>query len=155
MGKAANPATGAASDPAILPLSQALCRAMSGKYGAVMTIRKGIAGWAEKKKGQRAWKLAALNFVLSPSTLLDQLLVERVEGHNARFGNRADAGRVDANHCIFLSAETANTSLVDGVRNALHGVASIHTGDDRARARGELIAALTTVSGVAVVGQNR
>ena len=52
------------------------------------------------------------------------LLVERVERQDARFGVGANAGRVDANHCIFLSAETANAGLVDRERNRLDRVAN-------------------------------
>ena len=46
-----------------------------------------------------------------------KLLVERVEGQDARFGVGASAGWVDANHCIFLSAEGTDASLVDRERN--------------------------------------
>ena len=51
------------------------------------------------------------------------LLVERVESQDARFGVGASAGWVDANHCIFLSAESADAGLVDRKRNGLDRVA--------------------------------
>src|SRR5579864_1100196 len=59
----------------------------------------------------------------TPPTL--RLLVERVERQDARFRNRANAGGVDANYCIFLRAETTNTGLVDRDRDRLHGVTDI------------------------------
>jgi hypothetical protein len=53
------------------------------------------------------------------------LLVERVKRQDARFSGGANASRVDANHCILLSAETTNTGLVDCDRDRLYGVTDI------------------------------
>src|ERR1035438_1508725 len=82
------------------------------------------------------------------------LLIERIEYEDARFSRGANARWVDANHCIFLSAEAADTGLVDRVRNRLHRVSHVHAADHSASARGELIATLTAASGVTVVGED-
>src|SRR6476660_9744567 len=59
------------------------------------------------------------------TTVSTLLLVKRVEGADTRFGVRANTRRVDANHCIFLSAEATNASLVDRDRHRVHGVADV------------------------------
>src|SRR5579872_305574 len=94
--------------------------------------------------------------VPSPGTspTLTKLLVERVEGQDARFGIGARTGWVDANHTVFLSAEGADTSLVDRQRNCQSDVSNVDATSDRARTSRELIARLSTAGRVTVVGQN-
>lgn len=57
--------------------------------------------------------------------LTGALLIQRIEALDARFGVRTSSCRVDANDCIFLSAEAADPGLVDRKRNRLHGVADV------------------------------
>ena len=83
-----------------------------------------------------------------------ELLVERVEAEDARLGGRALSRRVDANDRIFLSAERADTSLVDGQRSRQNGVANVHATSLRTTRSAERIAALAAARRVAVVGQH-
>src|SRR5579862_6026816 len=82
------------------------------------------------------------------------LLVQRVESANARFGVGARTGRVDANHCIFLGAERADTSLVDRERYRKNRVADVEGAHHRSSTSRELVTGLAAASRVAVVGQD-
>src|SRR5580765_4468441 len=83
-----------------------------------------------------------------------KLLIERVEGQNARFGVGASASWVDANHCIFLSAEGADAGLVDRKRSGEDCVASEDATHRRASTGGERVSALTAARRVAVVREH-
>ena len=78
-----------------------------------------------------------------------ELLVERVEDQDACFGVGASAGWVDANHCIFLSAEGADAGLVDRKRRGLDRVANEDATHRRASTGRERVAALAAASWVA------
>src|SRR5207245_598972 len=82
------------------------------------------------------------------------LLVQRIESNNARFGIGASAGRINANHCILLSAEATNAGLVDLERNTEDRISHIDGADLRASAAGEGVSAFSSVLGVAVVSQH-
>ena len=107
---------------------------------------------AGKNKGQRAEARCPLRLYPSRVSPDETLLVERVEGQDARFGVGASARRVDTNHCIFLSAEAANAGLVDRKRNGNDRIAYVDATHNRARASGERISALTAGCRVTVVG---
>src|SRR5215467_2973320 len=85
----------------------------------------------------------------------DVLLVKRVEAEDGRFAVGANAGRIDTNHCIFLSAETANTSLVDGQRTCLNAIANEDGAGNSARSGLERVSTLSATRRIAVVGQYR
>ena len=96
---------------------------------------KGV-GWAKnkvenKKSSELAFAAPGLYPPPSTSPTLTKLLVERVEGQDARFGVGARTGWVDANHTVFLSAERANTSLVDGDRNCQGDVSNVDATSNR------------------------
>ena len=81
------------------------------------------------------------------------LLVERVERQDARFGVAARTSRVDANDRIFLSAERADTSLVDRDRHSQGSVSNVQASRYRTGTRSKQVAALAAASRVAVVRQ--
>src|SRR5450432_3353675 len=99
-------------------------------------------------KKQRAASRSSLPWIAlpSPGRARTSLLVERVESQSARFGVGANARWVDANHCIFLSAEAANAGLVDRKRHRHSDVAYVDAGDCSARTSRELVTALTAAS---------
>src|ERR1035438_6264990 len=81
-----------------------------------LCLRDMLSKAEETKSGE--CELAALDGLYPPRVLARTvLLVQRVEGQNRRFGVRAGARGIDANHCIFLGAECANTGLVDRKRS--------------------------------------
>src|SRR5471030_2261411 len=84
----------------------------------------------EKTKGSELAFAAPPGSYPPPGTLPNsvQLLVERVENQDTRFGNRANAGRIHADHCIFFRAECANAGLVDGDRCTLDGITYVDAG---------------------------
>jgi len=79
------------------------------------------------------------------------LLVQRVKRKDARFGVRALSRRVDTNDSVFLSAEAANTGLVDRNWRRLNGVANVDAVDRGSRSGREHVARLSAASGIAVV----
>jgi hypothetical protein len=79
----------------------------------------GVVSVANYRKGlesQRFFSQRKSGEIGCPSALKygfpKQLLVKRVENQDARFGAGARSSRIDANHSIFLGAESANTGLV-------------------------------------------
>ncbi len=66
-----------------------------------------------KEERQRTEVRCPRLLMLRLARLKPALLVEGVEGLNARFGVGADAGWIDSNHCIFLRTEAADAGLVD------------------------------------------
>ena len=89
-----------------------------------------------------------------PGTCRIELLVERVERQDARFGVRALTSWVDANHTVFLSAESTDTSGVDRQRSRRSRVTDIDATSSRSSSGNKRVTALTTASRVTVVGQN-
>ena len=79
------------------------------------------------------------------------LLVQRVEGEDARFRVRALSGRVDTHNGVFLGAEATNTGLVDRDRRRLNGVANVDAVHRGSRTGREHVARLSAASGIAVV----
>src|SRR5215831_17417060 len=76
-----------------------------------------------KSKRSSELAFAAPGLYPPPSTCRTELLVERVESEDSRFGVRALSGWVDANHTVFFSAESTDTSGVDRQRSRRGGVA--------------------------------
>src|SRR5580765_3685869 len=111
------------------------------------------AGFSDKKTKEQRTCVRCSWLVPSPRYFAKlQLLVERVESQDARFGVGALSSRVHANHCLFLSAEAANTGLVDGDRRRLDGVANVDATSHRACTGREHVAALSAAARVTVVG---
>src|SRR5258708_26629098 len=116
------------------------CTKRDGKTGTPrVAVRRackpGPIGQQTKK--QRAASLSSLPLMTYPARVSRNqivLLVERVEGQNARFGGGADAGWVDANDRIFLSAESANAGLVNRKRHGHGDVAYVDAAHYGARA---------------------
>src|ERR1051325_10690131 len=88
-----------------------------------------VATPSHKKRAANV-TFAAPGLYPPPGTLPNlKLLVERVERQDARFGGRAHARWVDANHGIFLSTEAANTSLVHRQRPRQNRITGSDTGE--------------------------
>src|SRR5215475_10336636 len=137
-----------------------MCRELEFPTDCVTHNDDGCSESMQKKYSRKKQKSSELSFAApglypppgtSPNCCL---LVERVEGQDARFGVGADASRVDANHCIFLSAEGANTGLVDRDRNRDNCVTNVNATSNRASTSREQVAALSAAGRVAVVRQN-
>src|SRR5215467_10524087 len=108
----------------------------------------------QKSKRSSELSFAAPGLYPPPGTCQTELLVERVEGQDARFGVRALSGCVDTNNRVFLSAEATNTGLVDRDRRSLNHVANVdavHCGSGTSH---EHVARLSAASRVAVVRQH-
>jgi hypothetical protein len=78
-------------------------------------------------------ELAALDGLYPRVLARTVLLVQRVEDQNRCFGVRAGARGIDANHCIFLGAECANTGLVDRKRSRHNRITGVDATHNRAR----------------------
>src|SRR5215831_3392014 len=107
----------------------------------------------ENIKEQRTVVRCSLACTLPQVLRQNALLVERVEAEDGRFGVGASACRIDTNHCIFLSAETANTGLVDGQRTCLNAVANQDGAGKGSRSGVERVSALSAARRIAIVGQ--
>src|SRR5665811_2453441 len=131
--------------------------AFSAGFGKICNHPRGTTSISasKKTKGSERVLAALLGSYPPPGTRqTETLLVERVEGQDARFGVGAHAGRVDANHCIFLSAESANARLVNRERNRLRRITYVDATHNRAGTRGERVAALAAARRVTVVGEH-
>ena len=79
-------------------------------------------------------ELAALDGLYPPPGARQKVsLVQQAEGQNRRFGVRAGARGIDANHCILLGAEYANTGLVDRKRSRHNRITGVDATHNRAR----------------------
>ena len=100
--------------------------AKKGNYFKVRIGRFDAPKSSRKTKKQRTRVRCSLAYQFRRGTSpKGYLLVERVEGQNSCFRVGADAGRVNANHSVFLGTKGADTGLVDCDRHPNDGVANV------------------------------